>query len=150
MKIAIGCDHAGFAMKDQVREILTELGHEVTDFGTYSTESVDYPDFGLKVAQAVSRGAADRGVLICWTGNGMNITANKVAGVRAGMALNPEMAYLTRLHNDANVLTLAQKYTPENQLRQILCNFIDTPFEGGRHERRVNKIIDLEAGKTTR
>lgn len=150
MKIAIGCDHAGLVMKEQVREILTELGHEVTDYGTHTTESVDYPDFGLQVAQAVSSGAVERGVLVCWTGNGMNITANKVAGVRAGMALSPEMAYLARLHNDANVLTLAQKYTPENQLRQILCNFIDTPFEGGRHERRVNKIVGLEESRTVK
>lgn len=144
MKVAIGCDHAGFEMKELVKTILLELGHAVEDVGTFSKESVDYPDFGLKVATAVGAGKVDRGILVCWTGNGMNIAANKVAGVRAGMALNPDMAYLTRLHNDANVLTLAQKYTPENELRQIVRNFLETAFEGGRHERRVKKIIEVE------
>ncbi len=144
MKLAIGCDHAGFEFKERVKKILTGFGHEVTDVGAHGKDSVDYPDFALKVAEAVGGGEVDRGVLVCWTGNGMNIAANKMAGVRAGMALNPEMAYLTRLHNDANVLTLAQKFTPEEQLDSILDQFLNTEFEGGRHERRVNKIVSVE------
>jgi ribose 5-phosphate isomerase B len=144
MKFAIGCDHAGLEFKEKVKEILTRLGHEVIDFGTNSKDSVDYPDFGLKVAHAVAKGKVDRGVTICWTGNGMNIAVNKVKGIRAGMALNPEMAFLTRSHNDANILTLAQKYTPENQLEEILKNFIETKFEGGRHIPRVEKIRAAE------
>jgi len=144
MKIAIGCDHAGLEFKEKVKKILTSWGHEVTDFGTNSKDSVDYPDYGLKVAHAVANGDVERGVTICWTGNGMNMAANKVHGIRAGMALNAEMAMLTRSHNDANVLTLAQKYTPVEQLEEILKNFLETPFEGGRHINRVNKIINAE------
>jgi len=144
MKIAIGCDHAGFEFKEKVKEILTSWGHEMTDCGTYGKESVDYPDFGLKVARAVANGDVDRGVTICWTGNGMNMAANKVNGIRAGIALNAEMAMLTRSHNNANVLTLAQKYTPDDQLEEILNNFLKTPFEGGRHENRVKKIMSAE------
>ena len=145
MKIAIGCDHAGLEFKEMVKAILTSMGHDVTDFGTNSKDSVDYPDFGLKVAQAVANGEVDRGVTICWTGNGMNMAANKVKGIRAGMALNAEMAMLTRSHNDANVLTLAQKYTPKDQVEEILKNFLETPFEGGRHENRVKKIMNAES-----
>lgn len=144
MKFALGCDHAGYEWKEQVKRILLELGHEVIDFGTDSKDSVDYPDYGLKVARAVASGEADRGVTVCWTGNGMAMVANKVPGVRAGMALNPEMAMLTRSHNDANVLTLAQKYTPEKDLDLIVRNFVDTKFEGGRHERRLKKMKDAE------
>lgn len=144
MRIAIGCDHAGLEFKDKIKEILISWGHDVVDCGTNSKDSVDYPDFGLKVAQAVARGEVERGVTICWTGNGMNMVANKTRGVRAGMAFNAEMAFLTRSHNDANVLTLAQKYTPEDQLEEILKSFIDTPFEGGRHLTRVNKIRAVE------
>jgi ribose 5-phosphate isomerase B len=141
MTIAVGADHKGFAFKEKIKAILARLGHTVTDFGTNSeTESVDYPDFGLKVAHAVADHKADYGITVCWTGNGMNIAANKVHGIRAGMALNVEMAQLTRAHNNANVLTLAGKYTPENQLEQIVSTFLSTPFEGGRHERRVEKI----------
>ena len=149
MKFAIGCDHAGFEFKERVKKILTGLGHEVLDVGANSTDSVDYPDFAFKVAEAVAQGEVNRGVLVCWTGNGMNIAANKMPGVRAGMALNPEMAYLTRLHNDANVLTLAQKYTPEEHLEAILDQFTNTVFEGGRHERRVNKILAAEESLVT-
>jgi ribose 5-phosphate isomerase B len=144
MKIAIGCDHAGLEFKEKVKKILTSWGHEVTDFGTDSKDSVDYPDFGLKVAHAVANGDVERGITICWTGNGMNMATNKVHGIRAGMALNAEMAMLTRSHNDANVLTLAQKYTPVDQLDEILKNFLETPFDGGRHINRVKKIMNAE------
>ena len=144
MKVAVGSDHAGFKMKEKVKEILQKRGVEVVDFGTDSEESVDYPDFGLRVARAVAGGEVDYGIAVCWTGNGMNMAANKVRGVRAGMALNPDMALLTRSHNNANVMTLASKYVPADQLEEIIGNFLETPFEGGRHERRVEKIMQAE------
>jgi len=144
MKIAVGSDHAGYKMKEKVKRILQDLKIEVIDFGTDSEESVDYPDFGLQVARAVARGEVKYGVTVCWTGNGMNMSANKIKGVRAGMALNPDMAFLTRSHNNANVLTLASKYTPEEQLEEIIKKFLETPFEGGRHLRRVEKIQKAE------
>lgn len=146
MKIAVGSDHAGYEFKEKVKYLLQGFGHEVLDFGAHSTESVDYPDFGLKVARAVADGEADYGVAICWTGNGMSMAANKVKGIRAGLALSPEMAFLTRSHNNANVLTLAQKYTPESDLEEILKIFLTTEFEGGRHERRVKKLMAAEKG----
>ena len=149
MKIALGADHKGYEFKQKVGQILTGLGHEVVDFGTDATESVDYPDFGLKVALAVASGKVDRGITICWTGNGMNITTNKVRGVRAGLALNADMAYLTRLHNDANVLSLASKYTPEDQLEEIVRQFLQTKFEGGRHSPRLDKIRRVESGRSS-
>lgn len=146
MKIAIGADHKGFEFKEKVKQILKKLGHEVTDFGTNSTESVDYPDYGLKVAHAVADHRVDYGITVCWTGNGMNVAANKVKGIRAGLAFNEEMAQLMRLHNDANVLTLSGRYTPEGQLEPIVKAFLETKFEGGRHERRLEKI-EREEGK---
>ena len=146
MRIAIGCDHAGLEFKEKGKAILIRLGHEVIDFGTDSKDSVDYPDFGLKVARAVADGEVNYGMTVCWTGNGMNIAANKIKGIRAGMAVNPEMAHLTRLHNNANVLTLAQKYTPEDQLEEIITQFLTTSFEGGRHIPRLEKIQKAEEG----
>jgi ribose 5-phosphate isomerase B len=146
MKFALGADHKGFELKERVKQLLVSWGHEVVDFGTNSTESVDYPDFGLKVAKAVAQHEVDRGLTVCWTGNGMNIAVNKVKGVRAGLALNSDMAYLTRLHNDANVLTLAAKFTDQNQLEEILHKFIETEFEGGRHVPRLQKILAAESG----
>ncbi|HOP06957.1 MAG TPA: ribose 5-phosphate isomerase B [candidate division Zixibacteria bacterium] len=144
MKIAVASDHAGLEFKEEVKGILERMGHEVIDVGTYTKDSCDYPDFGLAAARMVARGEADRAVTICWTGNGMNMVANKVKGIRAGLALNPEMAFLTRSHNDANVLTLSQKYTPENQLEEILEKFLTTEFEGGRHQRRIDKMMAVE------
>ena len=144
MRVAVGADHKGFEFKEEVIDILGRLGHEVMDLGTNSTEAVDYPDFGLKVARAVATGTADRGITICWTGNGMNIVVNKVRGIRAGLAINPEMAYLTRLHNDANILTMAAKYTPEDKLEEIIKLFLETEFEGGRHTARLEKIRQAE------
>jgi len=144
MKIAIGADHKGFAFKEKIKSLLEKMGHEVTDFGTDSEQSVDYPDFGLKVAHAVADHAAEYGVTICWTGNGMNMAANKVKGIRSALVLEPEMAYLTRRHNNANVLALAGKYTPEDQLEEILHKFLETDYEGGRHDRRIEKITAEE------
>lgn len=144
MKIAIGADHKGYEFKEKIKAILARLGHQVTDFGTDSEASVDYPDFGLKVAHAVADHTADYGVTICWTGNGMNMAANKIKGVRSALVLQPEMAYLARLHNDANVLALAGKYTPEDKLEEIVKLFLDTKFEGGRHQKRLDKITAAE------
>lgn len=144
MKIAIGADHKGFAFKEKIKALLARMGHQVTDFGTNSEQSVDFPDFGLKVAQAVAAHAADFGVTVCWTGNGMNMAANKVHGIRSALVLKPEMAYLTRLHNDANVLALASKYTPEEDLEEILHKFLETKFEGGRHIKRLEKVMAAE------
>lgn len=144
MKIAIGSDHAGYEYKERVKKILQKLGYDVTDFGTYSKDSVDYPDFGLKVAHAVADHEADYGIAVCWTGNGMAMASNKVKGIRAGLALSPDMAYLTRAHNDANVLTLAQKYIPEDLLQEIVEMFLKTKFEGDRHARRIGKIAKEE------
>lgn len=140
MKIALGADHKGFSCKEKVKSLLAERGHEIIDVGTHSEESVDYPDFGLKVGHAVAGGRADLGITICWTGNGMNIAVNKVRGIRAGLVLSAEMAYYTRLHNDANVISLSAKYTPEEEIESILDKFLETEFEGGRHAARVDKI----------
>jgi ribose 5-phosphate isomerase B len=140
MKIAIGSDHAGFALKEKVKALLQSWKHDVKDFGTDSTESVDYPDYALKVAEAVALGWVERGIAICWTGNGVSMAANKVDGVRATMALNPDMARLARAHNNSNVLALSSKYINENELEEILKVWLETEFEGGRHLRRLAKI----------
>jgi len=145
MKISLGADHRGFELKEKIKKYLTELGHEITDFGTGSTEPVDYPDFGFKVAESVARGESDFGITFCWTGNGMNIVANKVKGVRSAVCLNEEMAGLTRGHNDANVLALASKFVSEEMAKKILDVWLSTDFEGGRHMPRVEKIKNYEA-----
>lgn len=144
MRIAIASDHAGFALKEALREKLAAEGHEVNDFGTRSTESTDYPDYATLVAHEVADGRADRGVLVCSTGIGMSIAANKIEGVRAALVTNPEAALLTRQHNDANVITLAARYTPEGDAGAFVDTFLNTDFEGGRHARRVAKIRQLE------
>ncbi len=144
MKIALGADHKGFEYKSLIMTRLAELGHEPIDFGTDSKASCDFSDFALQAAQAVSEKKADLGILVCWTGNGMAIAANKVRGVRAGLALNPEMAELTRAHNNANILVLSGKYTPREQISEIIDKFLSTEFEGGRHQRRIDKINKYE------
>ena len=144
MRVAVGSDHAGFEWKEKVKEFLKSLGYEVTDFGTHAKDSVDYSDFGLQVAHAVANGDVDYGVNVCWTGNGMAMASNKVKGIRAGMAINAEMSHLTRLHNNANILVLAQKYTPENEIEAILKQFFNTKFEAGRHLRRIEKFMNEE------
>ncbi len=144
MKIALGADHKGFQYKEKVKKYLQGKGYEVEDFGTSSEESVDYPDFGIKVAKAVSGKEADKGILFCWTGIGMCISANKVKGIRAALCLNEEMAKLSREHNDSNVLSLSAKFTPEEKLLEIVEVWLNTPFEGGRHKRRIDKIAAEE------
>jgi ribose 5-phosphate isomerase B len=144
MKIAIGSDHAGYEVKEKVKEVLDELGLEYEDVGTYSAESVDYPDFASRVAEAVSSGEVERGVLICGSGIGMSIVANKFPSVRAAVCHNPETARLSREHNDANVLAVGARTTPIQTVNDIVRTFFQTEFAGGRYERRVEKINQLE------
>jgi ribose 5-phosphate isomerase B len=144
MKIALGADHRGYELKEKVKKYLMGLGHQVTDFGTNSTESVDYPDFGFKVAESVAKGDADFGITVCWTGNGMNIVANKVKGIRSALCLDEEMAMLARAHNDANVLALASNFVWEEMAKKILDVWLTTEFEGGRHVPRLDKIKAYE------
>lgn len=140
MKIAIGSDHAGYPLKKEVLKYLKELGHEVEDMGTNSTESVDYPVFAKKVAVAVSGGSVDRGIVICGTGIGISIAANRFKGVRASLCLYPEMAELTRRHNNANVLGLGGRLVASDLALRIVDAFLTTDFEGGKHKRRVDLI----------
>lgn len=140
MRIAFGADHAGYELKGLLARRAAELGHEVIDLGTSSTDSVDYPDFGFAVANAVSGGRADRGVVVCGTGIGIAIAANRVRGVRAGVATELFSARLMREHNDANVLALGARVTAAPHALAILEAFLTTPFAGGRHVRRVEKL----------
>lgn len=144
MKVAIGCDHAGVDLKHEVARFLREQGHEVADFGTEGTESVDYPDFARRVAEAVRSGQAERGVLICGTGIGMSIAANKVPGVRAALCHDVYSARLTREHNDANVLTMGARVIGPGLAVEIAKAFFGGEFAGGRHARRVDKIAQIE------
>jgi ribose 5-phosphate isomerase B len=146
MKIAIAADHAGFALKEQLRLKLAEDGHEVIDFGTGSTESCDYPDYAQQVGREVAQGRSDRGILVCSTGIGMAMAANKIAGVRAAPAQSEDEVRLTREHNDANVLTLGARYLNEERAAGLIETFLQTEFTGGRHARRVAKIAQLEEG----
>ncbi len=149
MRIAIGSDHAGFEQKEELAAFLRELGHEVTNHGTDSAERCDYPDLAVKVARAVAAGEADRGVLICGTGIGMALAADKVAGVRAAVITTPEFADLARRHNDLNVIALSGRFTPVEANKRILKVFLASQFEGGRHAQRVAKIMALDVeGKT--
>ena len=144
MKIAIAADHAGFALKEKLREKLAAEGHHVVDFGAGSAESCDYPDFAQPVAREVAHGRSDRGILVCSTGIGMAIAANKVSGVRAVPAQSADEVRLTREHNDANVLTLGARYLDEPHAMELIELFLQTEFAGGRHARRVAKIAQLE------
>ncbi|MBL7782175.1 MAG: ribose 5-phosphate isomerase B [Saprospiraceae bacterium] len=140
MKIAIGCDHAGFPFKDGIVAMLQAQGHMVLDFGTNSTESVDYPDFAHAVANAVESQQADRGVLLCGTGNGVAMSANKHPGIRCALCWSEEIAILTRQHNDANIIALPARFVPEILAQAMVRIFLTTEFEGGRHARRADKI----------
>ena len=140
MKISLGTDHAGFRYKEKVKALLTELGHEVKDFGTFSEESVDYPVFIRPAAEAVARGECDRGIVFGGSGNGEAMVANKVHGVRCALCWNEEVARLSRQHNDANVLSLGQRVIAEDLVLKILRVWLDTPFEGGRHQKRVEQL----------
>ena len=144
MKISIGADHAGFSLKEKLRARLAAEGHEVVDYGTNSPESVDYPDYAQPVSRDVAGGRADRGILVCSTGIGMAMAANKVHGVRAAPAQSDDEVQFTREHNDANVLTLGAKYLDEERAMHLIGIFLNTEFIGGRHARRVAKIAQLE------
>ena len=144
MKIALAADHAGYEMKRDLAGKLAKEGHEVLDLGTHSGAPVDYPDYAARVANAVAGGEFDRGILVCGTGIGMAMAANKVGGVRAAPVMDLESARLSREHNNANVLALGARVTPPERALDIVRTFLKTAFEGGRHERRINKIAALE------
>lgn len=146
MRIHIGSDHAGYALKEAVKARLIAQGHQVTDVGAYSEESVDYPTLAVPVARAVAGGDADYGVLVCGTGLGMAIAANKVHGVRAVQISDPAFAALTRRHNDANVVTLAGRFTDTVTAFEIVDTFLGTAYEGGRHDLRLAQIARIEHG----
>lgn len=146
-RIALGSDHAGFDAKEQIKKHLTEKGLEIEDLGTFSKESCDYPDYARKVAEVVAHGECARGVLVCGSGIGVSIVANKVRGVRAALCHNTESAKLSRQHNDANVLCLAGRSTPPELIPSIVDTWLATEFEGGRHKTRVDKIEAAREGE---
>jgi ribose 5-phosphate isomerase B len=147
MRIALASDHAGFAEKERLKPLLSDLGIEFEDLGTTSDESVDYPDYAVRVAQAVADGRVQQGLLVCGSGTGMAMTANKVAGVRAAVAWSDETARLARQHNDANVLAIGARTTPLDDIPNIVRAWFGAVFEGGRHTDRVQKISNIESSQ---
>ncbi len=150
MKVAVGSDHRGFDAKQQIKAIVGQMGYECLDFGTDGTHPVDYPDLAYVVAKSVSEGQADRAILICATGLGMSIAANKVQGIRAALCHDELSAHISRDHNDTNVLCLSGDQIGEILLRKIVEAWLSTEFSGGRHQRRVSKINAIEAGQDPR
>jgi len=146
MKIAIGSDHAGFRLKEKIKQFLLSKGYEVLDFGTNSTDSTHYPLFAKEVAKAVQEKRADYGILICGSGIGMSITANKFPGIRAALCLNEYMARMSRMHNDANVLCLGDRVVGDELALSIVETWLSTSFEGGRHQERIKLIEEIEKG----
>jgi ribose 5-phosphate isomerase B len=144
MKIALGSDHGGFQLKQLVIPLLRKLGHTIQDFGCYSDESTDYPDYAVQVAEKVANGDFDRGILICGSGQGMCVTANKVPGIRAALCNELASASLSRAHNNSNVLCMGARIIDPDLAFQIVTTWLATDFEGGRHDRRVQKIADIE------
>ena len=144
MQIVIGSDHAGLRLKAELHAYLEELGHSIHDVGTHTADSCDYPEFGAAVANTVADGAASWGLLICGTGIGMCMSANKVAGIRAAVVSDTFSARMTRLHNDANILCLGERVVGGGLAREIVDAWLSAEFEGGRHQRRINKIHDIE------
>ena len=144
MKISIACDHGGLDLKESLKKWLIENNYDVIDYGTNSKDSCDYPDFGRPACEAVRDKKVDRGIVICTTGIGMSIVANKVNGVRCALVSNTEGASLTRRHNDSNVLALGAKFTSDELAKEITKIWLETEFEGGRHQRRVDKIMEIE------
>ena len=144
MKIAVACDHGGLVLKTALLRYLADYGYEAVDFGTDCADSCDYPDYALPAAEAVATGACERGILICSTGIGISIAANKVRGIRCAHCHDTYSAKYTRLHNDANMLAFGQKIIGEGLMLEIVETFLKTPFEGGRHQRRVDKIAAIE------
>ena len=144
MKISLACDHGALTLKQAVRKHLEDLGHEVTDFGTFTPDSCDYSDYGILASTAVASGQCERGVLLCTTGIGMSMTANKVKGIRCALLSDLMSARLTRQHNDANVIAMGAAVLGEKLALEILDVFLTTEFEGGRHQRRIDKFMALE------
>ena len=142
--IAIACDHGGYVLKEEVKAHLLEKGYEVRDFGTNSLDSCDYPDFGAPAARAVAAGECEKGILICTTGIGMSIVANKIRGIRCALCGDPLSASLTRRHNDTNVLAMGAGIIGTNLALEIVDTWLTTDFEGGRHQRRIDKVMALE------
>jgi ribose 5-phosphate isomerase B len=140
MNIAIGSDHAGFALKTTLINILEAQGHQVRDFGCYSEDSIDYPDYAHPVADEIEQQKSELGILICGSGNGISMTANKHQGIRCALCWNPEVASLARQHNDANILSLPARFISPEVAQEILTAFLSAEFEGGRHANRVSKI----------
>ena len=140
MKISIGCDHAGFEVKEMIIKLLNNLEYDVLDCGTNSLDSVDYPVFGLRVGESVKNDEADRGIVVCGSGIGISIAANKIKGIRAALCTTVEHAVLSRQHNNANVLALGARLTDENKIKEIVINWLETTFEGGRHQNRIDLI----------
>ncbi len=143
-KVALGCDHGGFELKEKVSAFLSEAGYEVLDFGTFSNDSMDYPDTAYKAASAVARHKAAYGILICKSGIGNSIVANKVKGIRAALCYNIKAAQLSRLHNDANMLVFGSLFVKAETAKKMISVWLNTPFEGGRHLRRIEKIERIE------
>ena len=145
MNIAVGSDHAGFGLKQATLSLLAELGHTYEDFGCHDTSSVDYPDIALPLAEAVSQGKFDRGILVCSTGVGMSIAANKVSGIRAALCHDTFSARRSREHNDANILCMGEWVAGKGLAREIIIAYLDSDFVGGRHARRVEKVHHIES-----
>ncbi len=144
MKIALACDHGGYLLKNEIISLLKDAGYEVEDFGCYSLDSVDYPDYAFPAAEAAASGKADRCILICTTGIGVSICANKVKGIRCALCTSTFQAEMTRRHNNANALAMGAKTVTPETAWEIVKTFLETEFEGGRHQRRVQKIMDYE------
>ena len=140
MNIGLACDHAGIEHKEQLKEYLSNSGKKIKDFGCYSNESVDYPDFAHQLAESIENKECDLGIQFCGTGNGINMSANKHQGIRAALCWNTHIAEQSRLHNNANILTMPARHLSWEEIKNIVDTFLSTDFEGGRHERRVNKI----------
>jgi ribose 5-phosphate isomerase B len=151
VKLAIGCDHGGFELKEEILKFLKTISNiQVSDFGPAGKDSVDYPDFGAKVSEAVSKGAMDRGILICGTGIGMSIVANRYPGVRAALCHDHFTAQMSREHNDANVLVMGERVIGKGVALEIVKTWLDTEFAGGRHQKRLDKITDIEKSITAK
>ncbi len=151
MKLAIGCDHGGFELKEEILKFLKTISNiQVSDFGPAGKDSVDYPDFGAKVSSAVSKGAIDRGILICGTGIGMSIVANRFPGVRAALCHDHFTAQMSREHNDANLLVMGERVIGKGVALEIVKTWLDTEFAGGRHQKRLDKITDIEKSITAK
>ncbi len=144
MKIAVGSDHRGYLLKERLKKMLEKLGHEIVDLGSMNAEPADYPDFGIPVAEMTAKGDVDRGIVVCGSGIGMSIAANKVKGVRAALCRTVDEARMTRRHNDSNVLALSEKSGDDPQVEDLVRIWLETEFEGGRHRQRIDKIRDYE------